>query len=211
LPGWGPIFAALVWQGMGGLLFTQGVFFSKAALVTFGGAYAVLPYVTQKAVEQYHWLGASQMLDGLGLAETTPGPLIIVLEFVGFMGGWNHGSVPSLTLATLGAAITLWATFVPSFIFILLGAPYVEKMRGSRKLAGALSAITAVVVGVILNLALWFGGHVLFPDGSALDVFALLLAAVAFVGLVRWNWGLIPVTLGGALAGFVFSYWRLMG
>ena len=206
---WSPILAALAWQGAGGLLFQQGLFFSKAALVTFGGAYAVLPYVAQKAVEDFQWLGATQMLDGLGLAETTPGPLIMVLEFVGFMGGWQHagGALPPLAMATLGAAVTVWATFVPSFIFVLLGAPYVERMRGSRRIAGALSAITAMVVGVILNLALWFGYQVFFPHGGGLDGFALGLTGLALVGLIRWNWGLIPVTLGGAMVGFL---WKLL-
>ena len=132
----------------------EGMFFSKAALVTFGGAYAVLPYVAQQAVETHHWLAAGQMLDGLGLAETTPGPLIMVTQFVGFLGGWSHpGKLSLLLAASLGAFVTTWTTLTPCFFWIFLGGPYIEKLRGNEALTTTLSAVTAAVVGVVLNLA----------------------------------------------------------
>ena len=155
------------WQGWDHTLFKEGLFFSKAAVVTFGGAYAVLPYVAQQAVDTFGWLQTGQMMDGLGLAETTPGPLIMVLQFVGFMGGWNKpGLLSPLLAGTLGGLITTWVTFVPCFLWILLGAPHIEQLRGNRKLTAALSAVTAAVVGVILNLAVWFGLHALFRRGA---------------------------------------------
>lgn len=174
-------------------------------MVTFGGAYAVLPYVSRHAVEEHQWVDAGEMLDGLGLAETTPGPLIMVLQFVGFLGGWNHprGLTP-LTAATLGAFITTWSTFVPCFLWIFLGAPHVEQLRGNTKLTAALSTVTAAVVGVILNLAVWFGIHVLFPNGLRPDWFAIAVAVVALVGMVRWKWGIVPVVLGAGLAGVLY-------
>ena len=203
---WAPIFAAGAWHGWDGTLFREGLFFSKAAMVTFGGAYAVLPYVSQQAVEHYGWLAPGQMLDGLGLAETTPGPLIMVLQFTGFLGGWNApGALAPLTAATLGAAITTWATFLPCFIWIFLGAPYVERVRENVRLTAALSAITAAVVGVILNLAVWFGWHLLRPAPGRFDWDASVVAAVAFTGLVRWKWNVIYVVLGGAFAGWLFD------
>jgi chromate transporter len=174
-------------------------------MVTFGGAYAVLPYVSQQAVENHHWLTATQMLDGLGLAETTPGPLIMVLQFVGFLGGWKQpGSLPTLLSATLGALITTWTTFMPCFLWIFLGAPHIEQLRGNEKLTTALSAVTAAVVGVILNLAVWFGLHVLFPAGGRIDWFAACVAVVAFAGIVRWKWDVIPVVLGAGVAGLLY-------
>ena len=204
---WTPIFAAGAWHGWNGTLFREGVFFSKAAMVTFGGAYAVLPYVAQQAVEQYGWLAPGQMLDGLGLAETTPGPLIMVLQFTGFLGGWNApGALNPLTAATLGAAITTWATFVPCFIWIFLGAPYVERLRENVRLTAALSAITAAIVGVILNLAVWFGWHVLLPAPDRYDVFAAILAIVAFIGIVRWKWNVIGVIAASALAAWLAHF-----
>ncbi len=187
-------------------IFREGIFFSKAAMVTFGGAYAVLPYVSQQAVENYHWLGAGQMLDGLGLAETTPGPLIMVLQFVGFLGAWNQpGHLPPLVAATLGALITTWATFVPCFLWIFLGAPYIEKLRGNESLTSALSTVTAAVVGVILNLAVWFGLHVIFPITGNIDWFALVICAAAFVGMLRWKWNIVPVVLGSGLIGLFYK------
>jgi chromate transporter len=202
---WLPILLVGAWQGWNGTLFQAGVFFSKAAMVTFGGAYAVLPYVAQQAVDNYGWLQTGQMMDGLGLAETTPGPLIMVLQFVGFMGGWQQpGALSPLTAATLGAAITTWATFVPCFIWIFLGAPYVEQLRGNAKLNAALSAVTAAVVGVILNLAVWFGTHALFPQGRA-DVFAIILSIVAFVALLRWKLDVILVVVLSGLAGLIYQ------
>ncbi len=193
---WTPVLASGVWLGWDSTLFREGVFFSKAAMVTFGGAYAVLPYAAQQAVESHGWLSAAQMMDGLGLAETTPGPLVIVLQFVGFMGGYQHpGTMPALLAATLGAAMTVWVTFVPCFLWIFLGAPYIERMRNNVRLTATLSAVTAAVVGVILNLAVWFGHHVLWVN-QTVDWFVLVVAAIAFAGMWKFKWGLIPVVLG---------------
>ncbi|MBA2585491.1 MAG: chromate efflux transporter, partial [Chthoniobacterales bacterium] len=143
-----------LWQGWDSVLFKEGVFFSKAAVVTFGGAYAVLPYVAQQAVDHYGWLQPGQMMDGLGLAETTPGPLIMVTQFVGFMGGWaQHGGMNQILAATLGALITTWATFTPCFLWIFVGGPHIEQLRGNERLTTTLSAVTAAIVGVVMNLA----------------------------------------------------------
>ena len=202
---WVPVLVAGKSLGWDHVVFQQGLFFSKAALVTFGGAYAVLPYVSQLAVERYEWLSAAEMLDGLGLAETTPGPLIMVLQFVGFIGGWHHpGTLPPLVAATLGAAITTWTTFVPCFLFIFLGAPYVERLRSHAQISGALATVTAAVAGVILNLAVWFGWHVVVPGGRTVDLFALLVALGTLVGMVRFKWNVVPVILGGAAAGWLY-------
>jgi chromate transporter len=201
-----PLTLAGIFLGSQHTVFREGIFFSKAAVVTFGGAYAVLPYVSQQAVENYHWLGAGQMLDGLGLAETTPGPLIMVLQFVGFLGAWNHpGNLPPLVSATLGALVTTWTTFVPCFLWILLGAPYVERLRGNESLTSALSTVTAAVVGVILNLAVWFGLHVIFPRSGNVDWFAVVVCAVAFIGMLRWKWNIVPVVLGSGLFGLIYT------
>ena len=203
---WLPIALAGILLGTQHTIFREGIFFSKAALVTFGGAYAVLPYVSQQAVENYQWLGPGQMLDGLGLAETTPGPLIMVLQFVGFLGAWHQpGNLTPLLAATLGALITTWTTFVPCFLWIFLGAPYVEKLRGNESLTSALSTVTAAVVGVILNLAVWFGLHVIFPTTEHLDWFALVICAVAFAGMLRWQWNIVPVVLGSGLLGLTYT------
>ena len=203
---WFPIALAGIWLGTQHAIFREGIFFSKAAMVTFGGAYAVLPYVSQQAVENFHWLGPGQMLDGLGLAETTPGPLIMVLQFVGFLGAWNQpGGLPPLLAATLGALITTWTTFVPCFLWIFLGAPYIEKLRGNAQLTSALSTVTAAVVGVILNLAVWFGVHVIFPVGGNVDWFAIVVCAIAFVGMLRWKWNIVPVILGSGLLGLIYT------
>ena len=203
---WLPVFLCGLWQGWDGILFREGLFFSKAAVVTFGGAYAVLPYVAQQAVEHHGWLTTPQMMDGLGMAETTPGPLIVVTQFVGFLGGWNDpGSLSPLTAATLGALITTWTTFLPSFLWTLLGAPHIEQMRGHVKMTSALSAVTAAVVGVVLNLAVWFGIHVLLPDGKMLDWFALALSAVAFIGMLKWKWDVISVVVGSGLLGLAYK------
>jgi len=203
---WLPLALAGIFLGTQHTIFREGLFFSKAALVTFGGAYAVLPYVSQLAVEHYQWLRADQMLDGLGLAETTPGPLIMVLQFAGFLGGWNHpGNLPPLLAATLGALITTWTTFVPCFLWVFIGAPYIEKLRGARQLTAALSTVTAAVVGVILNLAVWFGVHVIFPPGGNVDWFAIVVCAIAFVGMLRWKWSIIPVILGSGMLGLIYT------
>ncbi len=202
---WAPVLAAGLWQGWDSTLVQQGFFFSKAALVTFGGAYSVLPYVGQQAVETYGWLSTAQMLDGLGLAETTPGPLIMVLQFVGFLGGWHQpGTLSPLIAATLGAAMTTWTTFVPSFLFIFLGAPHIEQLRGVAWLNHTLSAVTAAVVGVILNLAVWFGSHVFFPAQGVVDWFALTLSTAAFVALQYFKVGVIPVVVASALLGIAW-------
>jgi len=202
---WTPVAAIGLWLGWSHALFREGLFFSKAAMVTFGGAYAVLPYVSQQAVEQYQWLTAAQMLDGLGLAETTPGPLIMVLQFVGFLGGWQQpGDLPPLVAATLGAALTTWTTFVPCFLWIFLGAPHIEQMRGNQRLTTALSAVTAAVVGVILNLAVWFGIHVILPEGKPVDWYAMAVGLVAFAGMVKWRWDIVPVVLGAGALGIVY-------
>ena len=199
------------------------IFFSKLAIVTFGGAYAVLAYMAQQAVETYGWLSAGEMLDGLGLAETTPGPLILVTEFVGFLAGYRFGGESKLLFGLLGAAITLWATFAPCFLWIFVGAPYVERLGASSKLAGALSAVTAAVVGVILNLSLWFALHVFFakveplwlgplrlwlPDVATLDLKAVLLSALAALLLLRLKAGIaatLAISGGAALAWFALS------
>ena len=161
---------AALYFGLGGdNVFTQiALFFSKMAVVTFGGAYAVLAYVAQQAVDNYHWVTAGQMLDGLGMAETTPGPLIMVTQFVGFLAAWRDpGTMSPLLAATLGGLLTTWVTFTPCFLWIFFGAPFVEALRANKALGAALGAITAAVVGVILNLAVWFALHVLFARRDA--------------------------------------------
>jgi chromate transporter len=201
---WTPVVLAFLILGPASTIFQEGTFFSKAAVVTFGGAYAVLPYVAQRAVEQFHWLQPGQMMDGLGLAETTPGPLIMVLQFVGFMGGWNQpGSLPPLLAATLGALITTWVTFTPCFLWVFVGGPHIEQLRGNRKIAMTLSAVTAAVVGVIVNLAVWFGVHVIHPNGR-IDWFAIVLGGAALIAMLRWKLGVIPVVLAGAVLGFAY-------
>ncbi len=206
---WTPVFVASRTLGPEHTVTGEGVFFSKAAMVTFGGAYAVLPYVAQKAVEDHGWLEAEQMLDGLGLAETTPGPLIMVVQFVGFVGAWQHpGDLSPLVAGTLGALMTTWVTFVPCFIWILLGAPFIERLHGHAGLTAALSAITAAVVGVILNLAIWFGLHVLFPE-SGPDWFGVLLAAAALLATLRWKVDILWLVAAGCLVGV--GRWMVMG
>ncbi|MBP9913070.1 MAG: chromate efflux transporter [Opitutaceae bacterium] len=198
-----PVLLAGVGQGWDSTLTQIGWFFSKAAVVTFGGAYAVLPYVGQQAVEHYHWISAGQMLDGLAFAETTPGPLILVLQFVGFLAGWQHagGLAPWLS-AMLGAGLTVWVTFVPTYLFILIGAPYVERVRGDVRLSAALAAVTAAVVGVIFNLALWFALQVVFPAQAPVDWFAFAVGVAAFVALERFKWEIVPVVLASGALGW---------
>jgi chromate transporter len=218
----GPV--AVIWWRLGDAhVFTDTAqFFSKMAAVTFGGAYAVLAYVAQEAVETYRWLAPGEMLDGLGMAETTPGPLILVLQFVGFLAAWRQpGDLPPGLAGTLGAALTLWVTFAPSFLWIFVGAPYVERLRGKRALSAALSAITAAVVGVILNLAVWFGLHVLFakvetlrwsavklsvPSLPTLDPAAAILSAGAMLALLRFKAGMVPTLAGAALLGAIYHF-----
>jgi chromate transporter len=198
-----PVLVVWGWLGTGSTLFAQAAFFSKAALVTFGGAYAVLPYVAQHAVEAY-WVTPPQMLAGMALAETTPGPLIMVLQFVGFLGGWHQPDFPQAPLlsATACAALTTWCTFLPSFLFILAGAPYVESMRGMPRLNGALAAITASVVGVMLNLAVWFTLSILWPMNGVLDGTAFALALASFGAIRILKWEVAWVVLAGGVAGW---------
>ena len=192
-------------------------FFSQMAVVTFGGAYAVLAYVAQEAVGTFHWLRPGEMLDGLGMAETTPGPLIMVTQFVGFLAAFRDGgALPPLLAATLGAMLTTWVTFVPCFLWIFAGAPFIERLRGNKALSSALTAITAAVVGVILNLALWFAIHTLFgqvrpvtrtldlPVLASINIPAALLAAGALVAVFRFRVGMLPVLGSCALIGAVY-------
>jgi len=201
-----PVLVAGSIFGWDSIFVRQGLFFGKTALITFGGAYAVLPYVGQHAVEDYGWLSASQMMDGLGLAETTPGPIVLVVQYVGFLGGWNHppASLSPLAAGTISAAITTWVTFVPSYLFILIGAPFVERLRGQGALSDALSGVTAAVVGVILNLAVWFAMHAIFPDGGGVDLFIAAIALVVFVGMTLRGWGVVPMIAGSGLAGLIY-------
>jgi chromate transporter len=216
----GPV--AMLYATLGGdNVFTQiGLFFSKMAVVTFGGAYAVLAYVAQQAVDQYHWVKPGEMLDGLGMAETTPGPLIMVTQFVGFLGAWRSpGSLNPVLAGTLGGLLTTWVTFTPCFLWIFFGAPFVEALRANKALAAALGAVTAAVVGVIMNLAVWFALHVLFAEllpmrwlGAQLEVPVLasanvpsmVLAAAAAIAVFRFKLGMVPVLLGSSLAGVVY-------
>jgi chromate transporter len=197
-------FAALVaWRGRASLHAQEYRFFTQTALVTFGGAYAVLAYVTQ-AASSYGWLLHSQAVDGLALAETTPGPLIMVLQFIGFMAGWNNPQGQSQAMsAVLGALLTTYVTFLPCFIFIFLGAPYIEVLRGNRSLTGALTGVTAAVVGVILNLALVFGAAVIWPRGllGGVDWFAALMSLLAFVVLYRFKADVLWVVIAGGVVG----------
>jgi len=195
--------------GWDSALAQMGWFFTKAALLTFGGAYAVLPYVYQGAVEQYHWLTAPQMIDGLALGETTPGPLIMVVAFVGFVGAWTHAALgpDSLALAgCAGAAVATFFTFLPSFLFILLGGPLVESTHGNLQFTAPLTGITAAVVGVILNLAVFFAWHVFWPEGFSgrFEWFSLLVGLAAIVALWRFKRGMIPVILGCGAAGLIY-------
>ena len=198
------------WGGAGGTLAQMGWFFTKAALMTFGGAYAVLPYVVQGAVEHYGWLSATQMIDGLALGETTPGPLIMIVAFVGFVGGWTHAVLGAAALplgGVAGAAVAALFTFVPSFIFILAGGPLVESTRGNLRLTAPLTAISAAVVGVIASLALYFGREVFFAGGTAQPA-SILLGVAAAVALLRYRVGTIALLAACALAGLVLSYWH---
>ncbi|WP_375308367.1 chromate efflux transporter [Bradyrhizobium sp. A11] len=219
-----PVIVLLLALGHGSVFSQIALFFSKMALVTFGGAYAVLAYVAQQAVEHYHWLKPHEMLDGLGMAETTPGPLIMVLQFVGFMAAYRDPSgLSPMLAATLGGLLATWVTFTPCFLWIFVGAPYIERLRGNIGLAGALSAITAAVVGVILNLSIWFALHTLFretvpvqafplnfdrPVLTSVDIPALLLAIAAATAIFRFKLGMLTVLAGSCAAGVVL---RLAG
>jgi len=196
--------------GWSGTLTQMGWFFTKAALLTFGGAYAVLPYVYQGGVEHYQWLTAAQMIDGLALGETTPGPLIMVVAFVGFVGAWTKELFGAESLALAGAAgavVATYFTFLPSFIFIFMGAPFVETTHGNIKFTAPLTGITAAVVGVIVNLAVFFAYHVLWPGGfdGPFDWPSALIGAAAFVAMFRYRAGIMPVVGVSALAGLVIT------
>jgi chromate transporter len=219
-----PLAVVAVWRGANDTLTEEAVFFSRAALVTFGGAYAVLGYIGQAAVTQFGWLRPGQLVVGLGLAESTPGPLIMVTEFVGFVAAYQHpGDLDPVVAGVLGACVTTWATFAPCFLWIFLGAPFVERLRGNVRLTMALSAITAAVVGVVLNLAIWFAIHTLFenvrdvevfggpvpvPELASVDPFALALAAIVVVGMMRYGWNVVAVVVGSAIAGLVYGFVR---
>jgi len=202
----GALVALLGWEST---LAQMGWFFTKAALLTFGGAYAVLPYVYQGAVEHYHWLTATQMIDGLALGETTPGPLIMVVAFVGFVGAWTHavlGADAAALAGWAGATVATFYTFLPSFLFILLGGPLVESTHGNLKFTAPLTGITAAVVGVILNLAVFFAWHVLWPEGFSgrFDVFSLVVGLAALAALWRYRNGMIPVIFACGAAGLIY-------
>jgi chromate transporter len=200
-----PLAALVASEGPRGTHAAMGWFFTKAALVTFGGAYAVLPYVADQGVNHFGWLNRDEMIDGLALGETTPGPLIMVVAFVGFVGGWHQPTAGLTTLASglLGCVTATWFTFLPSFVFILVGAPWIEQTRGSLQLTAVLAGITAAVVGVILNLALFFGRVVLLsPDGGILW-FNVLLAVAAFVALYRFKVDVVRVVLAAGAVGLL--------
>jgi chromate transporter len=213
--------AALAALAAGTVFAPLAVFFSQMAVVSFGGAYAVLAYVAQEAVQHRHWLGPGEMLDGLGMAETTPGPLIMVVQFVGFLAAFRApGALDPWVAAVLGATLVTWVTFVPSFLWIFLGAPHVERLRGNAALTGALSAITAAVVGVILNLAVWFALHVVFdavrpwdglglslevPVWGSLDAAALTLTLGAVLATFRFGIGMGPLLAAWAALGLAWS------
>jgi chromate transporter len=212
-----PVAALVATLGVDNVFSEIAIFFSKMAMVTFGGAYAVLAYVAQQAVEHYHWLAPGEMLDGLGMAETTPGPLIMVLQFVGFMAAFREaGALHPLVAGTLGGLLATWVTFAPCFLWIFLGAPFIERVRGNKALAGALSAITAAVVGVILNLAIWFAIHTIFADvrplrwgvfafdapvPGSVRVWALMLSLAAILAMFRFRVGMIATLLACSAAG----------
>lgn len=217
-----PVLALLAFLGQDNVFADISIFFSKMAMVTFGGAYAVLSYVAQQAVEHYGWLKPGEMLDGLGMAETTPGPLIMVTQFVGFMGAYRSpGSLDPLLAGTLGGLLTTWVTFVPCFLWIFLGGPYMEALRSNSALSAALAAITAAVVGVILNLAVWFALHVLFrelyeahglgmtvdvPVLSSVNIASLVLTLGAIVAVFRFKVGMLTVLAGCSILGLLYAF-----
>lgn len=201
---WLPILALGAWLGRDSTTFAMGVFFGKTALFTLGGAYAVLPYVATQAVEVQGWLSPAQMMTGLGLAETTPGPLILVLEFVGFAGGWQHPDLATpWASALLGAATSVWATFLPSFLFVLTAAPWIERIGRWPRANAMLAAITAAVVGVIAHLALWFGWRLLSAQDGPAAVLAVAMAALVYLGLARWRWPVAAIVPVAALIGAI--------
>lgn len=217
-----PLLILIPILGFNSVYVTEAIFFSQTAVVTFGGAYAVLAYIAQQAVQTYGWLAPGEMLDGLGMAETTPGPLIQVVQFVGFMGAYrNPEPFEPLVAGVIGSFITAWFTYAPCFLWIFLGAPYIEHFRGHESLTGALSTITAAVVGVILNLAVWFALHVLFgtlnersaygvhlliPEFATLNVAALLISVGAFGALFRFKWGMLRTLAAATIVGMCYQF-----
>jgi chromate transporter len=222
-----PVALATLWLGSKHVLAREGVIFSQTAIITFGGAYAVLAYIAQRAVEELQWLRPGEMIDGLALAETTPGPLILVLQFVGFVAAYRYaGPLDPWLAAVLGALMTTWVTFLPSFLFIFVGAPYMESLRQQRALTAALSAVTAGVVGVILNLSVWFALHTLFervtpwsygpirlevPVWSTLEPGALVLTVGALIAMLRFRLGMGYTLLASAALGAAYWAWRHSG
>jgi len=218
-----PLLAVALAFGRGHVLTELAWFYSKLAVVTFGGAYAALAYMAQAVVESYGWLTPGEMLDALGLAETTPGPLILVTQFVGTLAAWRHGGGPPVLMGTLGALVTLWATFAPCFLWIFAGAPYIERLNAEPRLKSALATVTAAVVGVILNLTVWFALHVLFANVATLDAgpfrpavpelasinpVAVALSAVAFTLLLALHRGILTTL---AVCGALAVAWHVMG
>lgn len=203
---WGVPFLALYLLLPGSIFAREAFFFTKAAFLTFGGAYSLLGYIAQAGVEQYGWLTSLQMMDGLGLAETTPGPLIMVVQFVGFLAGWNHpGSMGPFLGSVTGSLVATYFTFLPSFLFIFLGAPYIERLAGNTKMSAALATITPAVVGVVLNLGVWFGTHVLFTvEGFAW--FPAILAIVSFCLMQFYKVGMITIIAGAGTLGLVWHF-----
>jgi chromate transporter len=194
-----------MWRGGDDTLTQIGLFFTKAAFVTFGGAYAVLSYITDVAVFN-EWLSAQQMLIGLGLAESTPGPLIMVTQYAGFLAAWNlPGGLDPLNAGIIGALLTTYVTFLPCFFFIFAGAPFIETMAGNQRLQAALTGVTAAVVGVVLNLAVWFGQKVILPNGG-IDIFAVVSAVLSFFLLQKFHFPIHYLVPVGALAGVI---WKL--
>ncbi len=218
---WAPVLFVAWWQGGDSVYVAQSLFFSKAAMVTFGGAYSVLSYVAQQAVERFHWLTPPEMLDGLGLAETTPGPLIMVVQYVAFLGAYrNPGTLPPLSAAILGSLLTTWVTFVPCFYWIFLGAPYIERLRSNRAWNSTLTAITAAVVGVVFNLAVWFAIHTLFakvdtlswgpvrllwPEFGTYEAATIVIGLLAFALTFVWKRGMAQTLAACATAGVLWQ------
>ena len=217
---WAPVLAVIAGFGRHSVLAGEGLFFSQTAVVTFGGAYAVLAYIAQRAVGSFHWIAPGQMLDGLALAETTPGPLIMVVQFVAFLGAYHHqAGLSPMTAGVAGSVLTTWVTFAPCFLWIFLGAPYIEALRSNRALHAALSAVTAAVVGVVLNLSVWFALHAVFagiatrrfglvyldvPRWSTLQGFAAVIAAAALVAMLRLRLGMGWILAGSGVAAVVW-------
>lgn len=217
-----PLMVIGLWVGVESIFFTEGIFFSKTAVVTFGGAYAVLAYIAQKAVEDYGWLQSGEMLDGLGMAETTPGPLIQVVQFVGFMGAYRlSGTMDPLLAGILASLLVTWTTFVPCFLFIFTGAPYIEYLQGNKNLTTALSGITAAVVGVVLNLGAWFAIHTLFgnvneshsfgiklmiPEWASINLPSLIIGLIAAFVYFILNWDMLKTILVSVTCGVLFHF-----